>query len=258
MAHVDVELECDRELIVHQPGGDEHALRIAQLDIAMADGVVAEGNVVAVGDHGVVALVHRERHKVISLALQSSGSGVGDGGDHSFQIRGGHGDLAGDGITDSIGRLRDGSLADDLVRRTRNRGCSLRHSKYSSALTKRDSACGSMGSLSPRCGVTISSHAAKQKPGQQTSLVLDSCADFAGDFPVDAAFFRREPAAWHPGTRDHGTFRGVHPNMTIAYRYIALPVAAVVGVVVLILASTIEVRHYRQTKALEEIERTSC
>ena len=52
--------------------------------------------------------------------------------------------------------------------------------------------------------------------------------------------------------------RGVHPNMTIAYRYIALPVAAVVGVVVLISASTIEVRHYRQTKALEEIERTSC
>ena len=86
MAHVDVELKSDRELVVHQPGGDEHALRIAQLDIAMADGVVAEGNVVAVGDHGVVALVHRERDEVIGLALQGRGGGVRDGGDHSFQI----------------------------------------------------------------------------------------------------------------------------------------------------------------------------
>ncbi len=87
VSHVDVELKCDRELIVHQAGGNEHALRIAQLEIAMADGVVAEGNVVAVGDHGFVALVHRERDKVISLALQSGRSRVRDGGDHSLQIR---------------------------------------------------------------------------------------------------------------------------------------------------------------------------
>ena len=51
--------------------------------------------------------------------------------------------------------------------------------------------------------------------------------------------------------------RGLHPNMTTAYRNIALPVAATVGAVVLIAASVIETRHYRQTKALAEIERTS-
>jgi len=50
---------------------------------------------------------------------------------------------------------------------------------------------------------------------------------------------------------------GVHPNMSTAYRHIALPVAAVVGATVLISASVIEIRHYRQTKALSEIERTS-
>jgi hypothetical protein len=51
--------------------------------------------------------------------------------------------------------------------------------------------------------------------------------------------------------------RSLHPKMTTAYRYIALPVAATVGVVVLIAASVIEIRHYRQTKALAEIERIS-
>jgi hypothetical protein len=51
--------------------------------------------------------------------------------------------------------------------------------------------------------------------------------------------------------------RGVHPNMPIAYRHIALPVAAIVAAVTLISASLIEIRRYRQTKALAEIERIS-
>jgi hypothetical protein len=48
----------------------------------------------------------------------------------------------------------------------------------------------------------------------------------------------------------------LHPNMTIAYRHIALPAAAALGTVALISACVMEVRRYRQTKALEEIERT--
>ena len=52
-------------------------------------------------------------------------------------------------------------------------------------------------------------------------------------------------------------WRGVHPNMTIAYRHIALPATAVVCVIVLIASSVIEIRQYRQTKALAEIERIS-
>jgi hypothetical protein len=51
--------------------------------------------------------------------------------------------------------------------------------------------------------------------------------------------------------------RGIHPNMPIAYRHIALPVAAVVAPVTLISATVIEIRRYRQTKALAEIERIS-
>jgi hypothetical protein len=55
-------------------------------------------------------------------------------------------------------------------------------------------------------------------------------------------------ARWH----------GVHPNMTAAYRHIALPAAATVGAIVLVATGVVEVRHYRQTRALAEIERVSC
>jgi hypothetical protein len=51
--------------------------------------------------------------------------------------------------------------------------------------------------------------------------------------------------------------RGVPPNLTAAYRYIALPAALTAGAIVLVSACVMEVRHYRQTKALAEIERIS-
>ena len=53
------------------------------------------------------------------------------------------------------------------------------------------------------------------------------------------------------GARLHGSV----PDMTMAYRHIAIPAAAIVGVIVLVSAITMEVRHYRQSKALAEIER---
>src|SRR5271167_4881922 len=51
--------------------------------------------------------------------------------------------------------------------------------------------------------------------------------------------------------------QGVHPNMPIAYRYIAFPFAMAVAAVTLISATVIEIRRYRQTKALAQIERLS-
>jgi hypothetical protein len=49
--------------------------------------------------------------------------------------------------------------------------------------------------------------------------------------------------------------KGTHVDMTFAYRYIAAPVAMVVGPTVLVLSLALEVRHYRQAKALASIER---
>ncbi|HTC39939.1 MAG TPA: hypothetical protein VK703_00110 [Candidatus Acidoferrales bacterium] len=51
--------------------------------------------------------------------------------------------------------------------------------------------------------------------------------------------------------------RGVHPNMTVAYRQVALPAALVTGGIIFVLALIMEIRHYRQSRALAAIARVS-
>jgi hypothetical protein len=51
--------------------------------------------------------------------------------------------------------------------------------------------------------------------------------------------------------------QGIHPNMTLAYRHIALPVAAVAAGIALIATTIVEIRNYRQTKILAEVARAS-
>jgi len=57
------------------------------------------------------------------------------------------------------------------------------------------------------------------------------------------------------GTVIVSALRGVHPDMRIAYRQIALPVALVAGGIVFVLSLVMEIRHYRQGKTLSAIER---
>jgi len=45
-----------------------------------------------------------------------------------------------------------------------------------------------------------------------------------------------------------------HPNLAVAYRHIALPAAAMVAAIVNVSATFMEIRHYRQTKALRQLE----
>jgi hypothetical protein len=42
--------------------------------------------------------------------------------------------------------------------------------------------------------------------------------------------------------------RGVHPNMTIAYREFALPAALLAGAAALVVAIVAEIRHHRQER----------
>jgi len=49
--------------------------------------------------------------------------------------------------------------------------------------------------------------------------------------------------------------RGVHPDMRVAYRHIAVPMGVGAACIIFVLASIMEVRHYRQTKSLSAIER---
>ena len=57
------------------------------------------------------------------------------------------------------------------------------------------------------------------------------------------------------GTVIVAAFRGTHPDMRIAYRAIALPIGLVAGTIILVLALLMEIRHYRQSKALSAIEK---
>ncbi len=59
------------------------------------------------------------------------------------------------------------------------------------------------------------------------------------------------------GTVTVSALRHIHPNMTVAYRLIALPAAVVAGSIIFVLALAMEVRHYRQAKTLAAIERMS-
>ncbi len=59
------------------------------------------------------------------------------------------------------------------------------------------------------------------------------------------------------GTVAVAWLRGVNPQMTVAYRMIALPTAVVAGSIILVLALAMEIRHYRQGKALSAIERAN-
>jgi hypothetical protein len=51
--------------------------------------------------------------------------------------------------------------------------------------------------------------------------------------------------------------RHSHPDMTLAYRRVALPVALVAGSIIFVLTLIMEVRHYRQSKTLAGIARVS-
>ena len=59
------------------------------------------------------------------------------------------------------------------------------------------------------------------------------------------------------GTVILASLRGVHPDMRIAYRHIALPIGVVAGGIIFVLTVIMEIRHYRQTKTLQAIERMS-
>jgi flagellar biosynthesis protein FliR len=59
------------------------------------------------------------------------------------------------------------------------------------------------------------------------------------------------------GTVVYSQMQHVAPNMPFAYRHIAFPFAITVGLMVLALSLTMEIRHYRQRKTLSGIERVS-
>jgi hypothetical protein len=54
-----------------------------------------------------------------------------------------------------------------------------------------------------------------------------------------------------------GALHRTNPDMRFAYRHVALPVAVVVGAIVLVVTLVVEIRHYRQAQTLAGIARLS-
>ena len=54
-----------------------------------------------------------------------------------------------------------------------------------------------------------------------------------------------------------GQAAGTKPHMPIAYRQVALPFAMAMALLVLVASAVVEIRRYRQAKALAAIERAS-
>jgi hypothetical protein len=59
------------------------------------------------------------------------------------------------------------------------------------------------------------------------------------------------------GTVVVAAWRHISPDMTAAYRHVALPAALVAGSIIFVLALAMEIRHYRQSKTLAAIARVS-
>jgi predicted membrane-bound spermidine synthase len=59
------------------------------------------------------------------------------------------------------------------------------------------------------------------------------------------------------GTVAVSALHKIHPDMRIAYRQVALPVAMVIGAIIFVLSLAMEIRHYRQSKTLAAIARMS-
>ena len=59
------------------------------------------------------------------------------------------------------------------------------------------------------------------------------------------------------GTMAWGAMHHTVPKLTSVYRHFAPPIAIVIGMVTLIVATIREIRYYRQAKALAAIERLS-
>jgi TRAP-type C4-dicarboxylate transport system permease small subunit len=59
------------------------------------------------------------------------------------------------------------------------------------------------------------------------------------------------------GTMLSAKVHGYTPDLRLAYWHIALPIAIAAGTVVFIVTTVMEIRHYRQSRALQGIARAS-
>src|SRR5579862_5829527 len=216
MSHIDEEFKCDGELVVHEPRGDEHALGVSKLQIAMTNSMVTKSDIIPIRDNRIVALVYREGNKIVSLALERSGRAIWHGSDHALEIGCRYRNFARDGKTDAIGSLRDGSSANHLCWRARDCRRSLRHGLYSIALAQSSLQQQPFRPSSKSKGSILavkSSGAFRFCPARDAAVVPDTSTSFAADIPANTHGLCYGSAARNRGNSDCCT----HPGATSRY-----------------------------------------
>src|ERR1700739_4465222 len=116
VAYIDVKLKSNGEAFIEQAGGDEDALRVARINIAMAGGSLRRRAVKVLCDESFVTIANSDGHKVKSFALQRRGNWARHGADDPLKIVGREHDFARGGIADTVGRLVDSRIANNLLR----------------------------------------------------------------------------------------------------------------------------------------------
>jgi len=106
-------------------------------------------------------------------------------------------------------------------------------------------------------GATIDKMAATDQSGSEPRWYLIPVRILIVAFLLALLFFAVSLLLGILGLVITGLVRGIHPNMTVAYRRIAAPGAVIGATVGLVSAAVIEIRNYRQTKSLLQIERAS-
>ncbi len=101
--------------------------------------------------------------------------------------------------------------------------------------------------------MSMSSHSRVREPHWYGVLARVLLVTFIGTLLVFALSLLAGIVGTVIAARSHGT----RPDMTVAYRYIALPTASIAGLIVLLLALATEIEHYRRAKALASISRAS-
>lgn len=114
VADVDEKFKGQRKAVLHDAGGDEDAVRAAELCVAMADGVFGEIDGVSGGDGGLVSVAESERHEVVGAAGEGVGNGRGHGLHDALEIL--RSDLGVSKVREAkaVGGLADGGLLGDF------------------------------------------------------------------------------------------------------------------------------------------------
>ena len=117
MGDVDEEFEGQPEAVFHQAGGKEYSLGGAECSVAMADGAIAQLDVVRGRNHGLAGVGDRKGNEVVGAILECGGKQGGHAAHQALKVGLADARFAPSGETDAVGPMGNVNLRGDFLRR---------------------------------------------------------------------------------------------------------------------------------------------